>query len=155
MQLPDRDSRGYGHVQAEYPRVILIADDDPEYRGMLNEILSHFGHTVIAAVNGAEAFELLQQHRVDLIVSDINMPRCTGTQLHEMVRETKHLQGIPFIYMTGLTILRVATPLRQGGMDYMVNKVPLDRLVGLIDEISIRQREMTPGAGAASSSSPN
>ena len=156
MQLPLPDPQESKPLQAENPCVILLAEDDSEYRSVLNEILSHFGHTVIVAANGAEAFDLLHHH-VDLIVSDINMPSCTGTQLHEMVRENTHFQSIPFIYITGLTILRVATPLRQDGMDYMVNKVPLDRLVGLIDEISLRQRNMIPEAAGATnpSSSPN
>ena len=154
MQSPHHDQRGLRGLPAGSPRVILVAEDDPEYRGVLNEILSHFGHTVLVAANGAEAFDLLQQHHVDLIVSDINMPQCSGTQLHEMVREKEQFRGIPFVFMTGLAILRAATPLHHGGMDYMVNKVPLDRVVGLIDEISLRQLDPTIGAAEAASSSP-
>jgi CheY-like chemotaxis protein len=135
--------------------MILVAEDDLEYRGVLNEVLSHFGHTVLVAANGAEAFDLLRQHRVDLIVSDINMPQCSGTQLHEMVREKEEFRSIPFVFMTGLAILRAATPLHHGGMDYMVNKVPLDRIVGLIDEISLRQRNSVACAAEAASSAPS
>ena len=63
------------------------------------------------------------------------MPNCTGAQFHEMVRSDQRLNAIPFIYMTGYAILRIATPLDKTGHDFMVNKMPFDRLLQLVDTL--------------------
>jgi len=117
---------------------ILVVEDDKQFKDVLHEILAHYGHTVQTADDGAEAFRVLQQSQVQLIISDIHMPNCTGTQLHEMVRTDKRLKEIPFVYMTGYSILRIATPLDQPGLDFMVNKVPFARLLQVVDGISNR-----------------
>ncbi len=116
---------------------ILVVEDDIEYRNVLREALQMHGHLVVTATDGAEAFELLQHHPVGLIISDINMPNCTGTKLHELIRSDEHLELIPFIYVTGFAILRVATPLAKTELDFMVSKVSFDRLLQLIGDISL------------------
>jgi len=114
---------------------ILVAENDFNYRTVLCEALRMDGHTVLTANDGVEAYEILQKSQVELIVSDINMPNRTGSQLHWLVRNDKRLGGIPFIYITGFAILRMATPLDETGLDYMVSKVQFERLLQLIDEL--------------------
>ena len=117
---------------------ILIAEDEPDYKNVLVETLGYQGHTILTACNGEEAIQILRRTPVELIISDIHMPKCMGTQLHEMVRNDKSLMEIPFIYITGYSILRIATPLDQSGLDFMVNKVPFGRLLQVVDGISNR-----------------
>jgi CheY-like chemotaxis protein len=123
---------------------ILIAEDDQEYKNVLVEALGYYGHNTLTASNGEEAFQILMETQVGLIISDIHMPKCTGTQLHEMVRSDERLKEIPFVYMTGYTILRIATPLDQQGLDFMVNKVPFQRVLQVVSDIS-RKGENTVG----------
>ncbi|MBF8293731.1 MAG: CheA signal transduction histidine kinase [Bacteroidetes bacterium] len=118
---------------------ILVAEDDSEYRGVLCETLELCGHTVLPAADGVEAFQLLTRNTVDIIISDIQMPNRTGTQLHESVRSDERLQHIPFIYITGFAILRMATPIDMTGLDFMVSKVPFERLLQIVDDIGIQR----------------
>jgi CheY-like chemotaxis protein len=118
--------------------IILIAEDERDYRDALVEALGYQGHTILTACNGEKAIQILRRTRVELIISDIHMPKCMGTQLHEMVRNDKDLKMIPFIYITGYSILRIATPLDQSGLDFMVNKVPFGGLLQMVDCISSR-----------------
>lgn len=118
--------------------VILVAEDEADYKDALVEALGYQGHTILTACNGEEAIQILRRTPVELIISDIHMPKCMGTQLHEMVRNDKDLKMIPFIYITGYSILRIATPLDQSGLDFMVNKVPFGGLLQMVDGISSR-----------------
>lgn len=149
MKLQPHDMEFAHSREGNKRHVILVAEDDAEYRKMLNEMLSLCGHTVIAAADGTEAFELLRQFHVDVIVSDMNMPGCTGGQLHEMVRGDQNLQHTSFVYMTGLSILRAATPLAQNGLDYMVGKVPFDHLISLIDDLLVHRKDVVANIPAA------
>ena len=60
---------------------ILIAEDDARIRRVCVMWLAREGHTVIEAADGQAALELLQAQDVDLLVSDVEMPRLTGTEL--------------------------------------------------------------------------
>ncbi len=60
---------------------ILIAEDDARIRRVCMMWLAREGHTVIEAADGQAAMELLQAQDVDLLVSDVEMPRLSGTEL--------------------------------------------------------------------------
>ncbi|MCH8851378.1 MAG: response regulator [Planctomycetes bacterium] len=60
---------------------ILIAEDDASIRRVCMIWLAREGHTVLEAADGQAAMELLQVQDVDLLVSDVEMPRLTGTEL--------------------------------------------------------------------------
>lgn len=79
---------------------ILIADDEPNIRQILSDLLMRYGCTVDLAQDGAEAMSLLStQQRYDLVLSDINMPHKNG---HEIFMASKKLNHAPpVILMTG------------------------------------------------------
>lgn len=68
---------------------ILVVDDEPEIRSLLIDFLSEDGgYTVLEAVDGIDALEnVLPENKVDLIISDINMPRMKGFELLSKVRD--------------------------------------------------------------------
>ena len=123
---------------------ILFAEDDPEYRSVISEMLELHGHVVLTATNGNEGFHLLQQFPAELIISDINMPKCTGTQFHEMVRGHEKFKQIPFMYVTGYTILRLSTLLQDKDIDFMINKVPFERVVRMVQDFSRKGSKCSP-----------
>jgi len=116
---------------------ILIVEDDCEYSNVLRETLLMWGHKVLTATNGEEAYDVIQRVPVDLVVSDINMPGCSGAQLHERLRTTEQFRTLPFVYMTGYPILRVVTPLNDDKCDFMINKVQFDGLLNIINEVCL------------------
>ncbi len=60
---------------------ILLIDDDPQVRSVLEGFLNHDGHLVICADNGKEAFRLLGSRRFDLVLTDIVMPEQDGFEV--------------------------------------------------------------------------
>jgi len=80
---------------------VLVVDDFSTMRRIVRKILKDLQfQDVIEAENGAEAFQLLQTNKVDLIVSDWNMPTMTGLELLKRVRADERLKGIPFLMVT-------------------------------------------------------
>lgn len=66
---------------------ILIVDDEPSLRELLEEILQTHGYKVLAAENGNAALEILKHKQVDLIISDVIMPGMDGYELSQKVRD--------------------------------------------------------------------
>ncbi|MCX5813314.1 MAG: response regulator [Proteobacteria bacterium] len=89
-------------------RKILIVDDDRDIRLLLNFILSKAGYTVVQAVNGAEALEIVKQHTLNLIISDVKMPVMDGYELVKKLREVSETSGIPILLLTGNELVRVS-----------------------------------------------
>jgi CheY-like chemotaxis protein len=66
---------------------VLIADDDLLVRTMLTDLLGELGHEVVAAENGAEAVELCQREAPQLVVLDLLMPRLSGLDALQAMRQ--------------------------------------------------------------------
>ena len=80
---------------------VMVVDDFSTMRRIIRKILKDLEFKeVIEAENGAEAFELLKTNKVDVIVSDWNMPTMTGLELLKRVRADERLKGLPFLLVT-------------------------------------------------------
>lgn len=61
--------------------LIMVVDDEPDHRTLARRVMERAGDTVLAARDGPEALELLAEHDVDLVVTDLFMPHMTGLEL--------------------------------------------------------------------------
>ena len=78
---------------------ILIAEDEAHILRVMSVWLERHGHDILEASNGAEALEWLDRESVDMIISDMNMPRINGLGLVKAVREERGL-NVPFMLLT-------------------------------------------------------
>ena len=95
---------GAGDVQgADDPVIggmsILVADDEPNIRNTISDVLRKYHANVTVAVSGNEAITLIEQNHFDLVVSDIKMPDKTGYDVFAAAH--KHNTQLPVILMTG------------------------------------------------------
>lgn len=67
---------------------ILVAEDDSQLRQMFCRVLTRAGFSPVPVADGQEALEVLEKDFVDLIVSDIMMPRMDGYELVQTLRES-------------------------------------------------------------------
>ena len=102
-------------------KVILVADDSPTIRKFVSFSLKSHGFDVIAASDGMEAFELLPNSNVDLIITDLNMPNMDGFELIKAVREDENKKDIPIIILSSLKgSEEIEKGLSVGANSYMV-----------------------------------
>lgn len=82
-----------------HPGRILAIDDEGPILELLEDILSEVGYTVVTALSGSEAFEVLEQQQFDLVFTDIGMPGMSGWEVCERLRRQR--PGLPVVLVTG------------------------------------------------------
>lgn len=101
---------------------ILLVDDDPIYLTLLGEILTLYSHSVFKASDGEAASTVLKHEQIDLIISDVSMPKMNGVHLHAAVREERRTRRLPFIWNSAYQELRELLPLSDPSLDYKFDK---------------------------------
>ncbi len=80
---------------------ILVVDDFATMRKIIKNILTQLGFkNILEADDGTTALEILKKEKVDLIISDWNMPKMSGLELLKAVRSNEETKDIPFIMVT-------------------------------------------------------
>ncbi|MFO7495912.1 MAG: response regulator [Desulfobacterales bacterium] len=80
---------------------ILIVDDFATMRRILKNILKKIGFThIIEADDGSNALKVLEKEKVDLVISDWNMPKMTGLEFLKAVRSNTAFKDLPFLMVT-------------------------------------------------------
>ena len=77
---------------------ILVVDDEEMMRDLLEKILSREGYNIITAIDGVDALEKLSNTEVDIVISDMKMPRMNGFELLKHVKND--YEGLGIIIMT-------------------------------------------------------
>jgi two-component system chemotaxis sensor kinase CheA len=79
---------------------LLVVDDSVTTRTLEKGILEGAGYEVTTAVDGEDAWRILQQHGADLLISDVEMPRMDGFELTTTVRGSSRFSGLPVVLFT-------------------------------------------------------
>jgi CheY-like chemotaxis protein len=86
-------------------RSILIVDDEFGLAEMLRDVLRDEGYDVWLAINGRLALDLLGEHSIDLVITDIMMPVMDGAELATAIRQGHKHRATPVVIMTSLPSL--------------------------------------------------
>ncbi len=81
-------------------KTILVVDDFASIRNFVCETLEKKGYHTIGAVNGNEAYQIVIKNTVHLVLSDYNMPECTGLELLKKIKNNPETAKIPVIFLT-------------------------------------------------------
>ncbi|MCC4211696.1 hybrid sensor histidine kinase/response regulator [Leeuwenhoekiella parthenopeia] len=85
---------------------VLLVDDEPAQLQLARALFANYDLQVTTAFNGAEALELLNKNRPDLILTDIQMPVMDGISLIKELKKSKQLKTIPVIALSGNATLK-------------------------------------------------
>ena len=111
---------------------ILIIDDEEDILDVLSDVIRHWGYLPIVARDGQDALQKYQDMPVDLVLSDIKMPKMDGISLLERIRKLDKKAVI--ILLTGYpTIESAVQAMKDGAFDYLIKPVNLDELKLKID----------------------
>ena len=90
-------------AEEDVPVKLLVVEDDLDQREILQLVFQNEGYEVFTAQNGEEALEFLQAQAVDLLISDLMMPKMNGEQLVAEVRKDDSLSSMPILMLTVVT----------------------------------------------------
>ena len=111
----------------ETPR-LLIVDDDPGQRSLLDSFLRSQGFETVVAESGERALELLPTKKFSLMISDVRMPGLSG--LETLQRARKNFPSLPVLLVTAYTDIREAVAaMRDGAVNYLAKPIDLDELL--------------------------
>ncbi len=111
---------------------ILICDDQDMMRDSLASLLAREGHEVVAATDGPMALQRLQAGKVDLLITDLKMPKMTGI---ELLTEAKKLRAeLPVVLMTAFATVQTAVEaMKLGAYDYIQKPFEGDEIKLLVE----------------------
>lgn len=116
-------------------RTILIIDDNPAERELIQDLLEAEGYATLCAASGTRGVELAQQRLPDLILCDIQMPDIDGYTVLSTLQRQSTTAIIPFVFLTGLS---APTNLRQGmtlgADDYLTKPLSPQELLRAIEQ---------------------
>lgn len=106
---------------------ILVADDSITTRTLEQSVLEAAGYDVITAVDGSDAWRMLQERGADLLVTDIEMPRMDGFALTEKIRASERHKELPVILVTSLESEEHRSHGMDAGADAYIVKTSFDQ----------------------------
>jgi DNA-binding NtrC family response regulator len=116
------------HVQ---PPRILIVDDDPGQRSLLDSFLRGQGFGTVVVDSGEKALETLRAGKFDMMISDVRMPGLTGLETLRLAR--KEHATLPVLLVTAFTDVRDAVAaMRDGAVNYLSKPIDLDELLASV-----------------------
>lgn len=119
---------------------ILIADDEQEIRESLSLILQDEGYDCQIAGDGEEAFEIIKNANVDIMIADIKMPKMDGITLLEKTKQVSP-QTLVVIITAYATVETAVQALRAGASDYILKPLDFDEVIMRIKHL-MSHREM-------------
>lgn len=118
-------------------KTILFCDDEPHIIRAAEFKFKRSGYTVLCGNDGQEGWELLQQHPVDILVTDCQMPRMDGLQLAQRVRTNPATAKLPVILLTakGFELTREETRETLGVLAVLAKPFSPRELFRIVEEV--------------------
>lgn len=135
---------------------ILVVDDEPDIRRLLQEILEDEGYAVVVAANAAQARASIRRQIPDLVLLDIWMPEEDGVTLLKSWNAEKHAPFVVIMMSGHGTVETAVEATRQGALDYIEKPISLTRLLMTVRrglDMGRAGRQMPP-AGASRERAP-
>ena len=120
------------HVKS--PR-ILIVDDDPGQRSLLDSFLKGQGFETVLATSGEAALETLRTGTFSMMISDVRMPGLSGLETLRLARQEHAV--LPVLLVTAYADIREAVgAMRDGALNYLAKPIDLDELLATVQQVT-------------------
>jgi diguanylate cyclase (GGDEF)-like protein len=126
---------------APEPLRVLIVDDEPSLARLFSLILRQSGMETCEVISPLEVMTPLVEFRPDLILMDVYMPGCKGTELAAVIRQQEAYLGIPIVFLSVETdVHKQQDALRYGGDDFLIKPIQPRHLVSAVTTRATRAR---------------
>ncbi len=125
-------------------QTILVVDDEKDLLDLIEYNLKKEGFAVLKAENGEEGIQKAKEHKPDLVLMDIMMPKMDGMEAVETMRADEDLKSIPIIFLTARSDEKTEVEgLDKGGDDYITKPISTTKLISRIKAVMRRFDETT------------
>jgi two-component system response regulator PilR (NtrC family) len=122
---------------------ILVVDDEPNITEILEIALREDGMDVLKAGSGRDALDILREHDVDIVISDIKMPDLSGVELLGIAKEFS--PNTVFIMITAFASTETAIEaLQHGAFDYITKPFSMDALRAIVQRALAQKTKRKP-----------
>src|SRR5512142_1754974 len=114
---------------------ILIVDDDPGQRSLLDSFLRSQGFETVTASSGEKALETLRAGDFSMMISDVRMPGLSGLETMRLARQEHAV--LPILLVTAYADIREAVgAMRDGALNYLAKPIDLDELLATVQQVT-------------------
>jgi len=123
---------------------VLVVEDDDTLREALCDTIAYGGYQVTSANNGVQALRVLQEHNVNLVISDVQMDEMDG---HTLLREVKsRFPDLPMVLVTAHGCVEKAVEaMQQGAADYLLKPFEAEVLLEMVSRFEVAAPEGSVG----------
>jgi two-component system, response regulator YesN len=126
-------------------RTVLVVDDEPKTRNGLQRMLESWGSgsvRILTASDGEEAFRMIEQTSIDLLITDIRMPLISGLRLVDRIRESSDRPMPTVILISGYAEFEYAhKAIELGVANYLLKPIGKDKLIAAVEEAFARHEQ--------------
>ena len=126
----------------------MVIEDDPDLMRLLTHMLKAAGFQVVQAYGGEDALRKVKQHKPDLILTDLAMPKMSGVEVIHQIKHDPETELIPCVAVTAFMWDHIAQSASQAGCDSFIAK-PFNS-VRLLSEVAkyvpVPKTPPSPGA---------
>jgi two-component system alkaline phosphatase synthesis response regulator PhoP len=120
-------------------KTILVVDDEKDLLDLIEYNLKKEGFAVLKAENGEEGIKIAKEHKPDLVLMDIMMPKMDGMEAVETMRADDELKYTPIIFLTARSDEKTEVEgLDKGGDDYITKPISTTKLISRIKAVMRR-----------------
>ena len=132
---------------------VLIVDDEPNLRKILSAQLSRDGYDVLTAEDGEQGLAQLKEHHIDLVITDLKMPKVDGMTL--LKRALEEEPDLPIILITAHgTIDTAVEALKAGAFDFVTKPFDKDEVRQIVSK-ALKTRELRGADATALGATPS
>jgi DNA-binding response OmpR family regulator len=115
---------------------ILVAEDEKDIRELIAFTLRFAGFDVLLATNGAEAVEVAEAERPDLVILDVRMPKMSGYEACRRLKENPQTASMPVVFLSAKgQDSEIQQGLESGAEEYILKPFAPDELIQQVRDI--------------------
>jgi len=116
-------------------RAILVVEDTPDILDVVCLLLEQEGYTAYRAETCSQAFGLLQQYHIDLIITDLMLPEMTGLEFIHKLRRVSNYDFVPVVAMSAFEPKYLMVAAQAGATRILHKPEELDLLVPIVNQL--------------------
>ena len=115
---------------------ILIVEDNELNMKLFHDLLDAHGYDTVQTRDGNDAYDLVLEHRPDLVVMDMQLPGVSGLEVTRRIKDDDTLKEVPVIAVTAFAMKGDESRIREAGCEaYIAKPIRIDELMGTVRQL--------------------